>query len=628
VDVNPTAVWLCELRLWLSTAIQDPELDPMKVVPLPNLDRNIRVGDSLAGGSFRESSWIPQPARIAAARARYTRAVGRRKLASARILDRLERGCAIGALDREIERLGFERREMLGALRSPDLFGERRRPSLPMRTRLDELRQLSRSAHSARRALARGGALPFSFATQFADVAATGGFDIVIGNPPWVRVHNVDDRAKDFLYREFVAVRESAWQRGAEAASAGRGFAAQVDLAALFAERAVTLVREGGTIALLVPAKLWRSLAGGGIRSHLLEETNIVELHDLTESPQLFDAAVYPSILVARRTCSEVDAHPADTIRAVVHHRKSVIHWTLDGRCLPFDTTPGSPWLILPPEVRAAFNRVRDAGVSMAESAVGRPLLGVKTGCNEAFVVRLSAEQPQRTLENAHDVASVESADTIGLVEHQLLRPLHRGETIRPWKLGPSPEKIIWTHGAHGPLPQLPPRTLEWLGSWKRELERRSDVRGRAPWWTIFRTDSATTASPRVAWSDFGRSPRAAVLAAGDSTVLLNSCYVAHCNDLTDAFTLAALLNSPVIASWLNALAEPARGGYHRYLGWTVALMPVPTGWTDARRILAPLAERAMCGEAPSADALLAATIEAYGLRKREVEPLLLWNGR
>src|SRR6266536_6201828 len=45
VDVNPTAVWLCELRLWLSMAIEDPERDPLKVTPLPNLDRNIRVGD-------------------------------------------------------------------------------------------------------------------------------------------------------------------------------------------------------------------------------------------------------------------------------------------------------------------------------------------------------------------------------------------------------------------------------------------------------------------------------------------------------------------------------------------------------------------------------------------------------
>ena len=607
VDINPTAVWLCELRLWLSTAIQDPERDPMKVTALPNLDRNIRIGDSLAGGSFHESHVLPRPARIATARARYTRAVGPRKLAAGRVLDRLERECAIASLGSEIIRLAHARRELLGALRSPDLFGQKSKPSPQTELRLKELKKLIRVAEFSRRAINHGGALPFSFETQFADVGAAGGFDILIGNPPWVRPHNVDHHAKALFAREFTVFRESAWQSGADAASAGRGFAAQVDLAALFMERAVSLARRDGSIALLVPAKLWRSLAGGGIRSYLLTQCDITELHDLTESRQLFDAAVYPSIVVARRKPS-LSNEPAMPLRAAVHRGTSVIHWPLCAENLSFDDTPGSPWLILPPEVRAAFDRIRSSGIPLAKSRIGRPLLGVKTGCNEAFVVR--------------------PAEVVGLVERDLLRPLHRGETIRRWKLSPPPEQIIWTHDESGPIGKLPPQTTQWLSRWRRELELRTDARGKAPWWRIFRTESAIATSPRVAWADFGKSPRAAVVEANDPTVLLNSCYVAHCGDLTDAHTLAAILNSPVAAAWLNALAEPARGGYRRYLGWTVALMPVPIDWARARRLLAPLAERAMRGEIPGPDALLDATLRAYRVDEIDVVPLLLWNSR
>ena len=54
VDVNPTAVWLCELRLWLSVVIESEESSGMRVTPLPNLDRHIRVGDSLSGDAFEE----------------------------------------------------------------------------------------------------------------------------------------------------------------------------------------------------------------------------------------------------------------------------------------------------------------------------------------------------------------------------------------------------------------------------------------------------------------------------------------------------------------------------------------------------------------------------------------------
>jgi hypothetical protein len=647
VDINPTAVWLCELRLWLSMAIEDPEPDPMKVTPLPNLDRNIRVGDSLAGGSFHGSVPLSGPARITALRARYARTTGRRKAAAARILDHIERECAIASLDAESARLAHERRDSLRALRSRDLFGDRRPPSASTRLRLTELRESTRSVKRARRSLTHGGALPFSFETQFADVGSKGGFDIVIGNPPWVRLHHVDSRAKKLFSRQFASFRNSAWLAGAATAAAGRGFASQVDLSALFIERSVSVARARGTVALLVPAKLWRSLAGGGVRSHLLKMTEIVELHDMTESRQLFDAAVYPSLVVLRRNSGRHESlaqmHDDQTsqdgvpnerpnksvdrsLLAVVHRRESAIHWRLDEKCLPFDTTPGSPWLILPAPVRAAFDRIRSAGVPMTESSLARPLLGVKTGCNEAFVVGLSANQPSP--DGNAQLATIESGDVSGLVECKLLRPLHRGESIRPWKLGHSPEQIIWTHDGCGPLRQLPPHARRWLSKWRWELERRSDARGRTPWWTIFRTESAAFSSPRVAWSDFGRAPRAAVLQADDPTVLLNSCYVARCDDLTDAYALAALLNSPVIAAWLNIIAEPARGGYHRYLGWTVALMPIPADWPAARRILAPIAERAARGSPPDADTLLATVLQAYRLEEREAEPILLWNDR
>nr|MDP9179159.1 hypothetical protein [Gemmatimonadota bacterium] len=207
VDVNSTAVWLCELRLWLSMAIEDPERDPMRVAALPNLDRNIRVGDSLAGGSFDSGAGTPRPARIAALRARYARTVGRRKKVFAHMLDRVERDCALRCIDLEIVRLTHGRRELLGALRTRDLFGDRRPAAPPVRAQLAEMRASTRAAHARRRTLLRGGALPFAYATQFADISAAGGFDIVIGNPPWVRPHNVDRSAKGLFNREFRVFR-------------------------------------------------------------------------------------------------------------------------------------------------------------------------------------------------------------------------------------------------------------------------------------------------------------------------------------------------------------------------------------------------------------------------------------
>jgi hypothetical protein len=56
-----------------------------------------------------------------------------------------------------------------------------------------------------------------------------------------------------------------------------------------------------------------------------------------------------------------------------------------------------------------------------------------------------------------------------------------------------------------------------------------------------------------------------------------------------------------------------------------MSLLPVPSDWRRARECLAPLGERAMLGDAPTQDEMLAAALSAYELELRDVEPLLSW---
>jgi len=79
------------------------------------------------------------------------------------------------------------------------------------------------------------------------------------------------------------------------------------------------------------------------------------------------------------------------------------------------------------------------------------------------------------------------------------------------------------------------------------------------------------------------------------------------------------------MAAWLNVIAEPARGRFHRYLAWTVALLPLPRDWVRARQLLAPLGERGAAGDPPSDLELLHAVTAAYAIRDYDVAPLLAW---
>jgi SAM-dependent methyltransferase len=625
VDVNPTAVWLCELRLWLSVVIDAGDRDPLTVAPLPNLDRHIRVGDALAGPAFDGAGAIRAPAALAALRARYARSTGTRKRFLARELDREERRAAIRVTDAERDAVGVRRRDLICAVRSHDLFSARTTPAPEQRELLNALRVRARQLRRRITALRSGAPLPFSFPVHFGDAATASGFHLVIGNPPWVRLHNIPGNTRDALRAAYRSFREAAWMPGAEETGAGRGFAAQVDLASLFVERSVALARPGGAVALLLPAKLWRSLAGGGVRRVLDDRADLLAVEDWAESRAAFDAAVYPSLLLALRRDQAADDERASVVRVAVHHRDHVLDWKMARARLPLDESPGAPWLLMPPDARAAFNRLSAAGTPLARSALGRPILGVKSGCNDAFIVTPTAGW-QRSRE---DFCQVTSDGRSGRVETRLLRPVLRGEAVRAWRQDADPAALLWTHDAtDAPIHPLPAGAGAWLAPWRRQLESRADAQRAARWWALFRTDAARSHRPRVVWSDIAKSPRALVLPAGDSTVPINSCYVARARTLEDAYAFAALLNSSVAAAWLAAIAEPARGGYHRYLGWTLARFPLPAEWARAVSILAPLTREALDGDPPDPATLTDAVIRAYRVRSVDVEPLLTWSAR
>ncbi|HET9455474.1 MAG TPA: N-6 DNA methylase [Gemmatimonadaceae bacterium] len=607
VDRNPTAVWLCELRLWLSVVIEMQEPDPMRIPPLPNLDRNVRVGDALTGAAFDEAT-VVGGRRIASLRSRYVRAVGRSKVSLARALDREERRRALTDLEREIGALRHARREQVAAMRARNLFGERARgipkaETMRVRTRL-------RAARAEWQRVAMGGSLPFSFPSMFAEAHAAGGFDAVLGNPPWVRLHRIPETLRNRFRESFEVYRGASWRSGADGARAGVGFASQVDLSALFVERALDLLREGGVMSFLLPVKLWQSLAGGGVRRLLMEKSQLLRVEDLSASRHAFDAAVYPSLLVARATAPGA----ADVTIARSDHA-GFREWQARRASLPLDDSAGAPWLLLPPPVRAAFMRVRMAGIPLCDSRFGAPRMGVKSGCNSAFLVRVR--------ETSGGVAFVENGDgERGKVEPSVLRPALRGDAVAPWRRLDSDERIVWTHDDRGPLARLPELTRTWLRRSHGSLAVRADAARARRWWSLFRVDAARCDRPRVVWADFGRRPRALVLAADDPTVPMNTCYVLRTSTETDAWALAAVLNSRLAAAWLNAIAESARGGYRRYLGWTVGQLPLPREWDSARHDLAAAGIRAS-GRTIDDDALLAVVLRAYGLRLREVRELL-----
>ena len=542
VDLKLTAVRLSELRLWLALVADDEPGDLARVAPLPNLDGHVRQGDTLldpltlattlTGGSALVGSRA-EVERLGLARRALFNRTGSAKRAALGELGGTAADLARDLVKRASSRLDDQIHELLASARETDLFGGIRGFGADARVRLRRLRAARRDLRVADRRRARDGDAPFfAFQAHFGDIVAGGGFDLVVGNPPWVRGERLPARV-----RETLAVRYPSWRP-----AGARGFAHLPDLSVAFVDRALELAAPGGVAALLVPAKLASSGYAQTLRQRLASAVRIERAAPLDSTSGAFEAAVYPMALVTTR------AEPRDGSEVAV----ALGPRSLAPRVAQRDLAEGSPWILIP-EAAAVARRLRTAFPALGDR--WQPQLGIKTGADGIFLLRYAAPGT---------------------------RPAIRGRDLSAWQAEPRVH-LIWTHGPDGrALARLPAELAELLEPHIARLQRRSDYRG-GPAWQLFRVGLASTPY-RVVWPDLARRLLAAVPAP--AAVPLNTVYGVATRTLDDAHALAALLNS----RWLSALAslhaDPARGGFRRFNAGVVRDLPIPPADSPAWALL------------------------------------------
>ena len=311
VDLKPEAVRLCELRLWLAiVSRRDAAIET--IPPLPNLDRNILQGNSLLspidflgdgrGDVYRE--WVAAIRAQSDLIARYRSAPQKERPALARLIRSNDQRLAAELLDKAIDIDERELQEI--ATPQKDLFGRVRPLNLSrcreLHARILESRNLLKRAEDNELDF-------FSYDIHFASVMVRGGFDVVAGNPPWVRNQRIDARAKRMYSDRYRLFR----------ASAGRNAAFhQPDLSIVFFERALALAAPAGVVALLMPAKVMNAAYAAPLR-RAAESLSIVALDDWTDRARpLFDADTFPlGITISKRLTQSDLAGMIGTTEAV-----------------------------------------------------------------------------------------------------------------------------------------------------------------------------------------------------------------------------------------------------------------------------------------------------------------------
>jgi hypothetical protein len=532
VDLKLTAVRLAELRLWLALVPDQDESDLARIAPLPNLDGHVRQGDALldpltlaralSGAAAATTVPSTEVERLTVARRALFSLAGPAKQRALGELAGAEGALARRLFAAAVAELERRAAELVAAGKDRDLFGRRRGLRPDERVLLRRVRASRRELRSAARRLSREGGAPFfAFESHFADILARGGFDLVAGNPPWVRGERVPAQVRETLATRYVTWRPAR----------GPGFAHLPDLAVAFVERALELAAPGGAAALLVPAKLASSGYAEPLRRRLAATTRLERVAPVAQLGT-FGAAVYPMALVAARV------EPTGRERVATALGPKTRAPAMPQRALAVD----GPWILAGGATRIV-RHLRTVCATVGDR--WRPQLGVKTGADEVFLVA----QPGPAT-----------------------RPVVRGRDLRPWRATPRAH-MLWTHGPDGrPLVRLPAELARALDPHVERLCRRSDYRS-GPAWQLFRVALAD-APYRVIWPDLARRLAAVVPDAG--VVPLNTVYGIVTRAADDAYALAALFNS----RWLTALArlsaDPARGGFRRFNARVVRGLPLP----------------------------------------------------
>jgi hypothetical protein len=581
VDVDPMAVRLAELRLWL--ALVGDAASPDAVCPLPNLDQHLRQGDSLLSPVDLGAARVPEAAvhvrAVAETRVAYFGASGAQKMQLARRIRTHERAIASACAEADLARLTAKLADATG---ERDLFGARATRGAALARAVQGWRERRRELRLMRDRIAGDDALPFfAYDVHFGEIVAEGGFDVVLGNPPWVRGERLPASVRERLGQRYAAFRAS---------PSRRGFAHLPDLSVAFVERALQLVREEGVVGMVLPAKLLRAGYAGPLRCLLSRRATVLLLEDRSQAAHGFGATVFPMIAVLRRRPPSDDG----TARVALHDiAGGTIAGTTRQDALPLDPdAPRAPWLVLPGALAAAFRSALRAGPPLASRF--QPRIGVKTGANEIFL---------RPLARAEELPTACRALAV------------QGRDIAPFRVVPGAALLAPLDERGRPLPAIPAAVAKFLAPFSRRLAQRADAKGAAPW-ALFRTE--LLAAPwLVLWRDIAGTLEAAPLdrSAPGAPIPLNTCYGVAVPDEPTAWWLNAWLNSGPLRAMATVTAERASGGVFRFSAATVGALPLPPR-TDAQ-LLASLEQRGrdIAADLPGAtDALDRLVADALGL--------------
>ena len=416
VDIQPIAVQIAKLRFFISLVVDqriDDSQENRGVRPLPNLETKFVAGDTLISVDKPAQQTLRNP-----------------------------------EIDSKETELSEVRRKHFTA-RTPRTKEKYRNLDKQIRTDISQLLKRGGFPSATTEKIAGWDPYDQNAIADFFDpewmFSITEGFDIIIGNPPYVQLQKnggmLGRLYKDAGFETFVRTG---------------------DVYCLFYEHGIQLLTTDGHLCYITSNKWMRAGYGKGIRQYLVQNIHPQKLLDL--GPNIFDATVDTNILLCAQKSAKKTPSIACTVEDKWKRNITSLATYVKKNSVDFPLPPsGEPWVIMNAIERQIKAKIEHVGVPLKNwNASFR--YGIKTGYNTAFLI---------------DGRTKEALIKANLKSVEIIKPVLRGKDLKRYRADSSELWLIDTHNGYKNVPAIDvnnyPVVKKHLDRFYPQLKKRQD---------------------------------------------------------------------------------------------------------------------------------------------------------
>jgi adenine-specific DNA-methyltransferase len=567
VDINPNSVKICRLRLWIEL-LKHTYYKPgnyVELETLPNIDINIKQGNSLLSkysltedlsDVFKKqkfSAWDYRTAVQAYKEESDKDAKEEFKTFIKKIKEQFHE--TVGRRDPRRKKLSGFRGDLAMAQSNYDLFGQKRTEKemeievrrininidkIEVEIKEIENNVIYRNAFEWR----------FEFPEVLNDNGDFEGFEVVIGNPPYIQLQKMGADA-DVLQK-----------CGYET------FTRTGDIYCLFYEQAIRLLKPGYFFGYITSNKWMRANYGVAMRKFLIEQANPLLLVDFGGYQVFESATVDTNMLIAQKSRYTFETKTCLLDKSFGSLEKMSVFISQSASTCKFSTSDS--WVVFSPMERNIKDKMEKIGTPLKDWDITINY-GIKTGYNEAFII------------DGRKKDELISADPKSA---EIIRPILRGRDIKRFSYQFADTYIIATFPSLKiDIEQYPAVKRHLLTFGYDRLRQTGDIGARK------RTNNQwfETQDSISYWDDFNRQKIVWIELADkgrfaydykDHYITLNGTFIMIGEDLE---YLCCILNNPVISWHFNTFCISSGVGTNQWRELYVKELLIPNIAVDKR---------------------------------------------